>query len=383
MDLSTCYCRNRHCRYYGLTGKAAGLQLAGWQCGVRRLICLECGHWISARTGTGYAGIRTPERIFRDGIRQLAEGASIRTAGRNIECDKDTVSQWLPRVGRHCQRLINYFFRNLCLTECQLDELWTFVYKKEDHLTAFEKLVRRYGDTWIWTAFDPVHKLVPAWRVGKRTLTDAKTFIKTLKSRLDFHIPFFTSDDLPHYAAALLAVYGVWVVPPRRFKQGRPPSPYLQAPPNLVYAVVIKKKEQGHLVEIATRIIYGTETQVAACLRASPTSRAISTWGVERNNLTIRQHSRRLTRRVNAFSKKRVDLKYQLALAFAFYHFCCPHRGLREKLEPPMPTKNGHGTPKRWRQVTPAMAAGLTDHVWTLDELLSFRVPPQSRWKMS
>ena len=185
MDLSTCYCRNRHCRYQGLTGKATHLQLAGWQCGARRLICLECGHWISARTGTAYAGIRTSERIFRDGIRQLAEGGSIRTVGRNIECDKDTVSHWLPRVGRHCQRLINYFFRNLHLTECQLDELWTFVYKKEDHLTAFEKLARHYGDTWIWTAFDPVHKLVPAWRVGKRTLTDANTFIKVLKSRLD------------------------------------------------------------------------------------------------------------------------------------------------------------------------------------------------------
>ena len=130
MDLSTCYCRNRHCRYYGLTGKAARLQLAGWQCGARRLVCLECGHWLSARTGTAYAGIRTSERIFRDGIRQLAEGASIRTVGRNIECDKDTVSHWLPRVGRHCLRLIHYFFRNLHLTECQLDELWTFVYKK-------------------------------------------------------------------------------------------------------------------------------------------------------------------------------------------------------------------------------------------------------------
>lgn len=383
MNLSTCYCRNRHCRYHGLTGKAARLQFAGWQCGARRLICLECGHWISARTGTAYADIRTPEWIFRDGIRQLAEGASIRTVGRNIECDKDTESHWLPRVGRHCRHLTDYFFRNLHLTECQLDELWTFVYKKEDHLTAFEKLARRYGDTWIWIAFDPVHKLVPAWRVGKRTLTDAKRFIQALKLRLDSHMPFFTSDDLPHYADALLAVYGVWVTPPRRFPRGRPPSPYLQAPPDLVYAVVIKKKEHGHLVEIGTRIVYGTEAQVAERLCTSPVTVVISTWGVERNNLTIRQHSRRLTRRVNAFSKRRVYLKYQLALAFAFYHFCCPHRGLREKLVPPIPTKNGHGTPKRWRPVTPAMAAGLTDHVWMLDELLSFRVPPRSRWKLS
>ena len=228
-----------------------------------------------------------------------------------------------------------------------------------------------------------MHKLVPTWRVGKRTLTDARKFVKALKLRLDSHRPFFTSDDLPHYADALLSVYGVLVTPPRRFKQGRPPSPRLEPPPDLVYAVVIKEREHGRVTQVTNQIIYGTESQVARCLSASPTRTTISTWGVERNNLTIRQHSRRLTRRVNAFSKKRVYLKHQLALAFAYYHFCCPHRGLREKLVPPLPTKNGYGTPKRWRQVTPAMAAGLTDHIWTLDELLSFRVLPRSRWKMS
>ncbi len=381
MELSTCYCRNRHCPHYGLTGKAARLQFAGWQCGARRFICLECDHWLSARTGTAYAGIRTPELTFRAGIRQLAEGASIRTVARNIECDKDTVCLWLPRVGRHCLRLMDYFFRDLHLTECQLDELWTFVYKKEEHLTAFEKLAKRYGDTWIWTAFDPVCKLVPAWLVGKRTLRDARTLIKRLKSRLDPHIPFFTSDDLPHYADALLAEYGVWVTPPRRFPRGRPPASRLQPPAELVYAVVIKEREHGHVVRVTTTVVYGTEAQVAARLQASPVSHTISTSGVERNNLTVRQHSRRLGRKVNAFSKKRLYLKYQLALAFAYYHFCRPHRGLRQKLERPIPTKNGHGTPKRWQPVTPAMAAGLTDHIWTIDELLSFRVPPPSQWK--
>src|SRR3989304_3809416 len=159
MDLSTCYCRNRHCGRYGLTGNSARLQLAGWHRGARRLLCLECRHWLATRTGTAYAGIRMPEPTFRDGIRQLAEGASIRTVARNSDCDKDTVSHWLPRVGRHCLRLIAYFFRNLHLTECQLDELWTFVYKKEDHLTAFEKLARRYGDLWFWTFFKPIHRM--------------------------------------------------------------------------------------------------------------------------------------------------------------------------------------------------------------------------------
>jgi IS1 family transposase len=206
MDLSTCYCRNRRCSGYGLIGQTSRLQFAGWHRGARRLMCLECLHWVSARTGTAYARVRTPESLFRNGSRQLGEGASIRATARIVERDKDTVCGWLPRLGRHCGRLIDYFFRRLHLSECQLDELWTIVCKKEEQLTALEKLAGRYGDAWIGTAFDPVCKIVPAWRVGKRTLSDAKQFIKCLKNRLDEHIPYFTSDNLPHYADALLAI---------------------------------------------------------------------------------------------------------------------------------------------------------------------------------
>ena len=381
MDLTTCSCRNRNCFRHGLSSPQARLIRRGWHCGAQRLMCLECRHRFSVRTGTAYAGIRSPEIIFRDGVRQLAEGASIRATARNIECDKDTVAHWLPRVGRHSQRLLDYFFRDLHLTECQLDELWTFVYKKEKHLTAFEKLTGRYGDAWVWIAFDPVHKLTPAWRVGQRTLTDAKKFMKALKSKHDAHIPFFTSDDLPHYADALLDVYGEEYTPQRQGTRGRFPLPRKRPPPDLCYAVVVKERAGHRLVKVSTRLVYGTQPQLLTLLHTSPVSKTISTYGVERNHLTVRQHSRRLGRKVNAFSKKRRYLKYQLALAFAYYHFCCPHRGLRQKLDPPLPTKNGLGSPKKWRPVTPAMAAGLTDHVWTIDELLSFRVPPRSLWK--
>ena len=382
MDLSTCYCRNRHCRRYGqVVGKGARLESAGWHRGARRWQCRECGHRFSSRAGTAYAEVRTPEGVYRKGAHHLAEGVSIRATARLMECDKDTVGHWLPRLGRHGQRVLDYFFRDLHLTECQLDELWTFVYKKEKHLTMLEKLAGRYGDAWIWTAFDPVHKLVPAWRVGKRTLGEARKFIKALKNRLAEHIPFFTSDDLPHYADALLAIYGEWYVPLRRGTRGRFPAPRQRPPADLGYAVVIKQREGSRIVQVSTRLIYGTEAQLRRHLKTSPVSHTINTYGVERNNLTVRQHSRRLGRKVNAFSKKRAYLKYQLALALAYYHFCCPHRGLRQKLPQPIPTKNGNGSPKKWRRVTPAMAAGFTDHVWTMDELLSFRVPPKSQWE--
>src|SRR5262245_63415679 len=86
-------------------------------------------------------------------------------------------------------------------------------------------------------------------------------------------------------------------------------------------------------------------------------------------------------RKVNAFSKDQDYLEFQLTLAFAYYHFVVPHRGLRQRLPHPIPTKGHNGSPKKWRPVTPAMAAGLTDHVWTMDELLSFRVPPDALWQ--
>jgi IS1 family transposase len=341
-----------------------------------------CDAVVSATTGTAYAGVRTEASTYLRGATALAEGLSIRATGRLLSVDKDTVNHWLPVLSRHCQGVMNYFFRNLHLRECQLDELWTFIYKKEAQLTPLEKLAEVYGDAWVWIAFSPVYKLVPAWVVGKRTLRYARQLVFRLKSATDGHIPFFTSDELPHYADALLEVYGVWATPPRRGTRGRFPKPRRYPPPDLCYAVVVKERENGQVVNVTTRLVYGTTEQIEARLRASPVSQTITTYGVERNNLTVRQHSRRIGRKVNAFSKDPDYLEHQLTLAFAYYHFVVPHRGLRQRLPRPIPTKGPKGSRKKWKPVTPAMAAGLTDHVWTMDELLSFHVPPKSLWKL-
>jgi IS1 family transposase len=333
-----------------------------------------------ARTGTAYAGIRTGEMTYRLGAKLLAEGLAIRATARILQVDKDTVGQWVPRLGQHSLRLMAYYFRNLHITECQLDELWTFVGKKENHLDPVEQLLGVYGDAWIWIAFAPQCKLVLTWVVGKRTLSEARGLIKRLKTSLDGHIPFFTSDDLAHYADALLDQYGEVCQPPKRSGPGRPLLPYKVPPEDLLYAVVVKRRENGRVVEVASEVVYGSPERIAAAIDASPVSTTISTYGVERNNLTIRQHSRRMGRKVNAFSKDREYLKYQLALAFAYYHFVVPHRGLRQRLDRPQPTNGPNGSPKKWLERTPAMSAGLTDHIWTMDELLSFRVPPKCKW---
>jgi hypothetical protein len=125
---------------------------------------------------------------------------------------------------------------------------------------------------------------------------------------------------------ALLEVYGVWDTPPRQGPRGRLPKPRRYPPPDLCYAVVVKERAHGRVVHVTTRLVYGTTEQVETALRMSPVSRTITTYGVERQNLTVRQHSRRMGRKVNAFSKDPDYLEEQLTVAFAYYHFVIPHR---------------------------------------------------------
>ena len=129
-------------------------------------------------------------------------------------------------------------------------------------------------------------------------------------------------------------------------------------------------------MDVQSKVVFGNQTQVGALLAASPVSQTINTSFVERGNLTIRQSNRRLTRRSNGFSKDLTWFEKQLWLSLAYYHFVLPHLSLRRSLPEPQPTR-GSGSCQLWQPVTPAMAAGITDHVWTTAELLSYRVPAQ------
>jgi hypothetical protein len=250
MDYATCYCRNPTCPSFGQMAPRAHCKLHDWHRQAPRFRCQACGALVSARTGTAYVGIRTDGPTYLRGATALAEGLSIRATGWLLDVDKDPVNHGVPVVGPHCQRGMNYFFRNLPLCEGQLDELWTFIYKKEARLTPPEKLGEIYGDAWVWVAFSPVYKLVPAWVVGKRTLPHARKLVFRLKSATDGPIPFFTRDELPHSAEALLHVYGVWTTPPRCGQRGRLPKPRRCPPPDLCSAVVVKERENGRVVNV-------------------------------------------------------------------------------------------------------------------------------------
>jgi hypothetical protein len=141
----------------------------------------------------------------------------------------------------------------------------------------------------------------------------------------------------------------------------------------LLYAQVIKTVRRWRLVRVRHRVVFGTLEAVQQVLAACGWQ--INTAFIERLNLSIRQHVAAVGRRVTTLCKGEDGLRQQLALYHVYYNFCLPHASLRQPLPQPVPT-NGTGSAKRWQAQTPAMAAGLTDHVWTLREVLLFRVPP-------
>jgi hypothetical protein len=146
---------------------------------------------------------------------------------------------------------------------------------------------------------------------------------------------------------------------------------------------VVKERENGRVVDVSYRVVYGQEQDIEEYLKQSRVSHTINTSFVERDNLTLRQSNRRLTRKTNGFSKEITGLEKQLWVSLAYYHFVLPHYSLRTPLAEPIPTR-GAGSQKRWQAVTPVLAkpcpigllaAGLTDHIWSTSELLSYRVP--------
>jgi IS1 family transposase len=342
--------------------------------GHRQVRCRACGRTISVRYGTAYFDLEADSSIFETAFRALAEGNSLRGTARIVEIDSETCRDWLDRYARQCRFVMLYFWQNLTIAECQLDELWSFVHTKEANLAAAKLVCQTYGDAWVWVAFAPLWRMVLAFVVGKRTQENANLLLERVHHVSDGSIPFFTSDQLVAYPTALLATYGQLIQPKRKGNRGAQPKPRQVAPDDLLYAQVVKHRENGRVVEVNYPIVFGQEEAIEQRLKQSPVSHTINTSFVERDNLTLRQSNRRLTRKTNGFSKEISGLEKQLWVSLAYYHFVLPHQSLRISFETPIPTR-GSGSEKRWQAVTPAMAAGLTDHIWSTSELLSYRVP--------
>lgn len=202
---------------------------------------------------------------------------------------------------------------------------------------------------------------------GKRTEENTRELVQETNRRTGSRLlRLITSDEYRPYKTALLETYGKTVTPPRTGKRGRPRSPYQVPPMNLNYAVVHKTRQKGRVVQIEWRVIFGEERSVQAALAQSQVSRKINTAFIERHNGTDRNRNARKVRKTYCFSK---DWDVHDAVTYFTmysYNFCWPVRTLREIAQ--------RG---RWQDRTPAMAAGLTDHVWSLPEWLTFTAAQQ------
>jgi IS1 family transposase len=373
MEWETLYCPNPACWYYGYPFYQSRLVKNGTSHGQKQALCRECGTSVSLRYGTAYDHLNADPAIFETAVRALAEGNSLRSTARIVQIDKDTACDWLHRAACHCRLVMLSLWQELGVLECQLDELWSFVHTKEGHLETAQRACETYGDAWVWVAFAPLWRLVLAFVVGKRTQQSADLLLERVAAVTNTGIPLFISDQLPEYTNALLHVYGQWYQPARKGDRGRFPDKRVRPHPDLLYAQVVKQRERGQVISVSTKVVFGDAQRLNACLQALPTSQSINTSFVERENLTLRQHNRRLTRKTNGFSKELSWMEKQLWLCLAYYHLVLPHQSLRQQLPVPQPTR-GIGSEMKWQPTTPAMAAGMTRHVWTTQELLSYRV---------
>ncbi len=267
---------------------------------------------------------RTPLARRTRIINCLVEGNSIRSTERITDTHRDTIMRLMVEVGNGCAALADKQMRDLPCQRIEVDEIWSYVGKKQMHLQPGDDR-RRLGDQWTFVAIDPETKLIPAYRVGKRTRENAVAFMTDLSERLSNRVQI-SSDSLRSYVDAVERAFGADVDYGQivKFYDAEPIGPGRYAPPRVT----------------------GVERTVIA---GSPDQTHISTSHVERQNLTMRMSMRRFTRLTNAFSKKFENLQAAVALHFAHYNLVRLHKTLR---------------------VTPAMAAGVVDRLWTLEELV-------------
>src|SRR6266571_1250916 len=377
VETSCHFCPHTNCDYRGWLGlgniTSNGHPSGGPWC---QLHCTSCGGYFQETHGTPLQGTRVvPEKLVW-AVGALAEGLGIRGTARVFEVDPNTVLQWLVEAAEHLRAFCAYFLCDLHVTQIQLDELYAVLSAVKAGEISEAKAIKRLSRSphWVWVAMDPVTKLLLTIDVGDRTLAMAQGFVHQVVQMLaPGCVPLFLTDGFKEYTTALLTHFGHWVQPPRRQATGPSPKPRWMPLPHLLYAQVIKTVRRRRLVRVRHRVVFGTLETVNAVL--APLGCQINTAFIERLNLTIRQHVAAVGRRVSTLCKGEAGLRQQLALYHVYHNFCLPHASLRQPLSQPLPT-HGNGSAKTWQPRTPAMAAGLTDHVWTLREVLLFRVPP-------
>jgi IS1 family transposase len=259
-------------------------------------------------------------------LQLLLEGMSVRSVERVTNIHRDTILKLLVLAGKRCQRLMHERIQNLDVTDVQADEIWGYVFKKEGHKWDHEKDMEGIGDCWCFVAIERETKLILAYHVGKRSVTSTDQFIHKLALATSRQRYQLTTDGWKAYVRAVEMFLGNRVHYAQLVK---------------VYGTSREGEQRYSPAEVVDA--------VPCIVSGNPDRDKICTSHVERQNLSIRMGMRRMTRLTNGFSKKRENLVAAYSLWFAYYNFCRRHQSLR---------------------ITPAMEQGLTNHQWTVGELV-------------
>jgi IS1 family transposase len=341
------------------------------QSGKRRIFrCHTCETPFAETRETVFFDLRTAEDKVMMALKMLLVRVDLAGISFVLGVTEETVLAWLRRAAHQAEVVNQHLLRALPVTQVQLDEMWNFIARKHACETdaAGESLPdSEDGRQWVWISFAPEFRLMIAAIVGPRTLDTAQEVVAATKARVA-GIPACFSDGFTCYLAALIAAFHVVTTFARTGKRGRPRKPRCAPHPDLIYAQLVKQKKQGKLLTLSTRVVLGAE-------RLTSLGHTISTALVERVNLTLRQALAPLTRKTASFCKDRERLRQRVVFFQAFYNVARPHMSLRQPLPLYAHTRHGAIRP-RWRERTPALAAGLTDHVWTFRELLTAKFEP-------
>jgi IS1 family transposase len=333
----------------------------------------ECKAWVVLRAR------RSPlshSILSEFGSSLMVQGLGIRATARVFEVDANTVLHCLAEAAEQLRAFSAYFLCDLHLEQLQLDELYAVLRALKAGEISEDAAIKRLERSpyWVWTAMDPKSKLLVVVDVGSRTLAMAQRVVHQVTQVLaPGCVPLCLTDGLKDYATALLTHFGHWVQPERRQDKGPRPKPRWLPLPELLYAQVVKSYRRRRIVGVTHRVVFGTQLAIEQVLAACGWT--INTAFIERLNLDIRQQVAAVGRRVNTLCQSEDGVQHQLVLCQTYYNFVLPHASLRQPLLVPEAT-NGNGSARLWRPRTPAMAAGLTAHVWSLKEVLLFRVPP-------
>src|SRR4029453_13542486 len=376
VDTSQHFCPHPDCAYQGWVGlgniSANGHPNGGpW----RQLHCTSGGGSFQEPHGTPLHGKRVAPDLLVWAVGALAEGLGIRAVARVFEVDPNTVLQWLVEVADHAVAFSQYFLHDVRVTQVQLDELFALlsaVKAGEGSETEAGGPLSR-SPHWVWAAIAPGTKLLLTVDVGDRTQAMAQRLIHQVVQVLaPGCVPLFLTDGFKAYMTALLPLFGHGVQAPRRQAIGPVPKPRWMPLPALLYAQVVKSYRRRRLVGVTHHVVFGTQLAIEQVLAACGWT--INTAFIERLNLDIRQRVAAVGRRVNTLCRGEEGLLEQMVLFQTYHNFVLPHASLRQPL--PVAEATNGGSAKVWRPGTPAMAAGLTEHVWSLKEVLCYRVPP-------